>query len=173
LSERTLSADEVRQLYDKHGRALLAYACAFVMDVAGAEDILHHVFLRLLQKPPAVPDMPLAYLYRAVRNAALNVRRDGQRAITHDFATSDLGVLFEHHGGNREAALALQGALFTLSEEQREVVVLRIWSGMTLEEVAALTGVPVNTAASRHRYALEKLREQLKPYEGKNSKVRQ
>jgi len=169
LPERTLSADEVRQLYDQHGRALLAYACAFVMDVAAAEDVLHQVFLRLLQRPTVVPDVPLAYLYRAVRNAALNARRDGQREIAHDFAAGDRGILFEHQGGNLEAALALQGALFKLSREQREVVVLRIWSGRTLEEIAGLTTVPLNTVASRYRYALEKLREQLEPYERKRS----
>jgi RNA polymerase sigma-70 factor (ECF subfamily) len=165
LPERTLSADDVRHLYDRHGPALLAYACSFVVDVAAGEDVLHQVFLRLLQKNTPVPDVPLAYLYRSVRNAALNARRDGQRELAHDFAASEHGVLFEHRdGGNREAALALQSALFALPEEQREVVVLRIWSGMTFDEVAALTGVPLNTAASRYRYALETLREQLKPY---------
>jgi RNA polymerase sigma-70 factor, ECF subfamily len=58
----------------------------------------------------------------------------------------------------------LQAALLELPEEQREVVVLRIWSGMTLAEVADLSGVSLNTAASRYRYALEKLRERLKPH---------
>ena len=42
---------------------------------------------------------------------------------------------------------------------------MRIWSGMTLEEVAEATGVSVNTAASRYRYAIAKLRERLRPHE--------
>jgi RNA polymerase sigma-70 factor (ECF subfamily) len=71
-----------------------------------------------------------------------------------------------HRGGDREAALSLQAALLELPEEQREAVMMRIWSGMTLEEIAVATGVSLNTAASRYRYALEKLRERLKP-EGK------
>ena len=62
-----------------------------------------------------------------------------------------------------EAALALQTALAALPEEQREVVVMRIWSGMTLEEISTATDAPLNTVASRYRYALEKLRERLKP----------
>jgi RNA polymerase sigma-70 factor, ECF subfamily len=73
--------------------------------------------------------------------------------------------LFENRHGNREAALALQSALLELPEEQREVVVLRVWSGLTLEETASLTEVSLNTAASRYRYALNKLRERLKPYQ--------
>lgn len=58
----------------------------------------------------------------------------------------------------------LQKALGELPEEQREVVVMRIWSGMTLEEIAAAAGAPLNTIASRYRYALGKLREKLQPY---------
>ncbi len=73
-------------------------------------------------------------------------------------------VWLEHRSGNREASLSLQAALSDLPEEQREVVLMRIWSGMTLEEVATATGVPLNTVASRYRYALEKLRERLKPH---------
>jgi RNA polymerase sigma-70 factor (ECF subfamily) len=70
-----------------------------------------------------------------------------------------------HRAGDRDAALALQEAMRALPEEQMEIVVMRIWGGMTLEEAAETIGVPLNTAASRYRYALAKLREQLKPHE--------
>ena len=95
-----------------------------------------------------------------MRNAALNTRRNGQRDTPLD---PQLGV-FKHRGGNIEAALTLEKALEELPEEQREVVVMRIWSGLTLEEAAAATGAPLNTVASRYRYALDKLREKLRPY---------
>jgi RNA polymerase sigma-70 factor, ECF subfamily len=72
---------------------------------------------------------------------------------------------FVHRGGDREAALALQAALAQLPEEQREVVIMRVWSGMTLEEIAQSAGIPLNTVASRYRYALEKLRKLMKPYQ--------
>jgi RNA polymerase sigma-70 factor (ECF subfamily) len=159
LLERVLSAEDVRVLYDKHGPALVAYACSFVTDAAAAEDVVHQVFLRLLSAPVQTPDVPVAYVYRAVRNAALNARRNGQRDAPLDSNSS----VFERRDGNREAALALQRALAELPEEQREAVVMRVWSGMTLEEVAAATGTPLNTVASRYRYALEKLRERLRP----------
>lgn len=160
MPERTLSADEVKQLYDRHGPALLAYVCSFVSDTAAGEDVVHQVFLRLLQRDTVVPDVPAAYLYRAVRNAALNARRDGHR----DVPLETQSIWLEHRDGNREASLALQAALHELPEEQREVVVMRIWSGMTLEEVSAATGASLNTVASRYRYALGKLRVRLKPY---------
>ena len=160
LAGQTLSAEDVRRYYDQHGPALVAYACTFVADGAAAEDAVHQVFLKLLRGNTRTPDAPLAYLYRAVRNAALNARRNGQRDVPLE--TQDL--CFVHRGGNREAALALQAALTEIPEEQRKVVIMRIWSGMTLEEIAATTGSPLSTVASRYRYALGKLREQLKPY---------
>ena len=69
----------MRRLYDRHGAPLVAYARGFVPDAAAAEDVVHHVFLRLLTAQLTKPDAPVAYVYRAVRNAALNARRSGSR----------------------------------------------------------------------------------------------
>ena len=78
MPDRTISADRVRQLYDRHAAALLAYACSFVSDPAMAEDVVQQVFVKLLQGSISMPEAPAAYLYRAVRNAALNTRRNGR-----------------------------------------------------------------------------------------------
>ena len=147
-------------MYGQHGPALLAYARSFVANAAIAEDVLQQVFVKLLQGRISMPDAPLGYLYRAVRNAALNTRRNGRR----DARLDSESAWFAHRGGDREAVLALQAALLELPEEQREVVMMRVWSGMTLEEIARTTDVSLNTVASRYRYALGKLRERLKPY---------
>ena len=156
-----LSPAEIASLYERHGAALTVYACSFVNDFASAEDVVHQLFLNLLRKEIPMPDMPIAYLYRAVRNSALNAGRTGRReTILED--TLELTV-FQHK--DHEAALTLQSTLAELPDEQREAVIMRIWSGLTLEEVAMATSVPLNTAASRYRYALEKLRERLQPYQ--------
>jgi RNA polymerase sigma-70 factor (ECF subfamily) len=55
--------------------------------------------------------------------------------------------------------LALQSALRMLPQEQREIVVLHIWGELTFEDAAAIVGISPNTAASRYRYGLGKLRE--------------
>jgi RNA polymerase sigma-70 factor, ECF subfamily len=159
LAERKLTAEEVKLLYHRHGAVLLAYACSFVVDRAIAEDVVHQVFVKLLQGETRAPDAPLGYLYRAVRNAALNVRRNVKREVQLHAESA----WFAHRGGDQEAAMALQAALLELPEEQREVVMMRVWSGMTLEEIASTSGVSLNTVASRYRYALEKLRERLRP----------
>ena len=158
MPDQKLSADEIKQLYNWHGAALLLYARGFVPDASAAEDLVHGVFLNLLRTRPKVREAPAAYLYRAVKNAALNAQRNRAR----EAPMPDREIWFTHRGGDHEATLALQAALAELPQEQREAVVMRIWSGMTLEEVAQATDVPLNTAASRYRYALEKLRERLK-----------
>jgi RNA polymerase sigma-70 factor (ECF subfamily) len=62
-----------------------------------------------------------------------------------------------------EVSLAIQSAVRTLPQEQREIIVLRVWGSMTFEQAAQTLEISVNTAASRYRYGLEKLREKLKP----------
>ena len=157
LAEMKWNAADLQRLYRHHGAALVAYARSFLPDAAAAEDAVHSVFLRLLRGDVAAPESELGYLYRAVKNAALNAKRNVSRETQIDSGER----WFVHRNGNVEAELALQEALAELPEEQREVVMMRIWSGMTLEEIGAATGVTVNTAASRYRYALEKLRERL------------
>jgi RNA polymerase sigma-70 factor (ECF subfamily) len=150
----TRDRNEVRQLYEQHGRALLAYACAFLHDPVEAEDVLHQVFLQLLRDGATQISSP-GYLFRAVRNRVLNQIRDRSREVALDSEAPWL----ESPSGSTETALALQSALRTLPEEQREVIVLRMWGQMTFEEVAGVVGISANTAASRYRYGLAKLNE--------------
>ena len=149
----------MKSLYEKHGSVLAAYACSCGLDSATAEDVVQQVFLKMLRVQPAKPEVPLAYLYRATRNACLNVRRDRMRET--DLPEGESWLL--HSSGNREQVLTLQTALRELPEDQRETIFLHIWSGMTLLEIADATETPLNTVASRYRYALEKLRRCLGP----------
>lgn len=55
----------------------------------------------------------------------------------------------------------IREALTDLPPEQREVVVLKVWQGRTFDEIGRLLGISPNTASSRYRYALEKLRAAL------------
>ena len=144
-------------MYERHGAALAAYACSFGLDHASAEDVVHQLFLKMLGGKSFTPRTPLAYLYRATRNASLNLRRDRQRET--DLQVQNRGS--SNPGAATKKTLNLQQALRELPEEQRETVFLKVWSGMTLLEIAEVTDTPLNTVASRYRYALEKLRERL------------
>ena len=147
--------DDARELYERHGRALLAYACALLRDPSAAEDVLHQVFLNVLRGKAAIDGEPARYLFRAIRNTALNHIRGQSREVE----LAGAGVWLESPDGSTETSLALQSALGTLPAEQREVVVLKIWGQLTFEEAADVVGVSPNTAASRYRYGLDRLRQ--------------
>jgi RNA polymerase sigma-70 factor (ECF subfamily) len=112
------------------------------------------VFLQLLRDGRTQISSP-GYLFRAVRNRVLNQIRDRSREVALDGEAQWL----ESPSGSTETAIALQSALRTLPQEQREVIVLRVWGQMTFEEIAGVAGISPNTAASRYRYGLAKLNE--------------
>jgi RNA polymerase sigma-70 factor (ECF subfamily) len=154
-----LGREQIRSLYEQHGPALLAYAISLLRDRSASEDVLHHVFMKLLKGGVRIDGSPLHYLYRAIRNTAFNHRRDHAREIE----LPSNGHWLESPPGMEDIGIALETAMRDLPEEQREVVMLRVWGQMTLEEAAATLDISINTAASRYRYALAKLKAQLRP----------
>lgn len=159
MGTEKLGHEQVQTLYEQHGRVLLAYAVSLLQDRSASEDVLQQVFVKLLQGRAAINGSPLHYLYRAVRNTALNHRRDHSRETE---LTSN-GHWLVSPPGKEDTGIALQAALSELPEEQREIVVLRVWGQMTLEEAALALDVSINTAASRYRYALAKLKVRFQP----------
>jgi RNA polymerase sigma-70 factor (ECF subfamily) len=153
-----MNDEDVRRLYEEHAPDLLGYACALLGVRASAEDVLHAVFLRLINESKPLAN-PVPYIFRAVRNAALNVRRQEARLTPLE----NEPAWFESANGISESAVAVQEALIALPDLQREVVVLHIWCGMTFAEIADLAQIPPDTAASRYKYALSKLGELLGP----------
>jgi RNA polymerase sigma-70 factor (ECF subfamily) len=155
MSKGKLDRDDVRKLYEQHSRGLLAYACSILSTFASAEDVLHQVFERLLKGDIEITGSPIPYLYRAVRNASLNAIRNRTRETELD------ADWLESPPGMEQTAVLLESALRELPEEQREIIVLHIWGRMSFDEMAAALGISQNTAASRYRYGLAKLREQF------------
>jgi RNA polymerase sigma-70 factor (ECF subfamily) len=152
--------DDIERLYRALGPGLLAYGRCILGSRPAAEDALHQVFLKLVSGAVPMPQDPRPYLYRALRNVALNLRRGEIRASERRSA----GPLFEAPPELHEGRIVLEAALGELPEEQRQVVLLRVWGEMTIEEAAEVLCVSPNTVASRYRYALAKLREQLHPF---------
>jgi len=152
----SVSHEAVEGLYRQLGPALLAYARSLVRDRGEAEDVLQQVFLKLMTAPAeAWPREPRPYLFRAVRNACLNRRRSTLRETVR----LETAPMFHAPNGHETLAADLGAALQELPDEQREVVMLRVWGEMTTEATAEVLGVPANTVASRYRYALAKLRQ--------------
>jgi RNA polymerase sigma-70 factor, ECF subfamily len=144
-------------LYDRYGAALYRYAVMVLADPAAAADVVQTVFVALVRRR-RVPDSEERYLRRAVRNECFTALRRRRR----DVLASATPLLEAVATGDRlDERLVLEQALRELPAEQREVVHLKVFEGMTLQEIANVTEESINTIASRYRYALEKLRAQL------------
>jgi RNA polymerase sigma-70 factor, ECF subfamily len=155
---------EVEQLYRQHGPALLLFATAMTRERSQAQDVLHQVFLKLLEdsRLRQAADVK-AYLFACVRNAALN----NARARGRNVALPEEGLAwFDPPLRDYAEEENLRRALMELPDEQRQVTVLHIWGELTFAQIAGLLDISANTAASRYRYALVRLRESMCAKEG-------
>ena len=156
-------------LYDRLAPRLFATARTMLASTAEAEDVVHDLFVELAKirhRLPGITDLD-SYLFTMLRHAVgrrLRRRSLGRRTLDRlgqeraeadGFATQPAGMPDE----------ALAGAVAALPATQREVLALKIDGGLTFAEIAAVIGTSANTAASRYRYALEKLRSALTPDE--------
>jgi RNA polymerase sigma-70 factor (ECF subfamily) len=146
--------DQLAALYRRHAGPLVFYAQSLSRDRALAEDVVQEAFLRMLDRDPARIESVKAFLYATVRHLVIDERRrDAARAQQPPALASRPSCT-----PVCEATLeSISSALGGLPPEQREVVVLKTYAGMTLAEAARLTGVSEATATSRYRYAIEKL----------------
>ncbi len=143
--------DAFAALYDRFGRSLFRVAWTLLRSRADAEDAVQDVFLGLVRSRPALGRIEnlRAYLFGALRHAAARraARREAARPLPDEPRPLD-----------PELSDWLDRALAELPAEQREVLTLKIDGELTFEEVGAVLGVSPSTAASRYRYAVEKLR---------------
>jgi len=152
------------QLYDLTAPRVVRYALLLTRNREDAEDALQAAMVRVALNPRALADArrPWAYLLKIVRNEALNIsrrRRPAPLSSTRAEATTDEVPLLEAADVRRYVRRALR----KLPPPQSEVVVLKIWEGMTFAEIGEVLGQSPNTAASRYRYALSKLTRHLQP----------
>jgi RNA polymerase sigma-70 factor (ECF subfamily) len=147
---------------DQHGAALVLLARQWLPSRADAEDVVQEAFVRFWRSRQQAAD-PAAYLYACVKNCALEWQRDRSRRSRREEAAArpEAERWFAGSLEQDERRAAIAAALRTLPETQREVLVLKIWGGLSFPQVARALCVSANTAASRYRYALAKLREQL------------
>src|SRR5262249_3190902 len=153
---RAQNRDEVEAWYHQHGAALLLFGIALTGDRGRAQDALHEIFLRLLghRELGHIADVR-TYLFAALRNTIINdAKRRGRDVPLEPTAES----WFESPNDYVEE-IRIRRALTELPADQREVIVLHVWGGLTFSQAAEVLGINANTAAARYRYALVKLRD--------------
>jgi RNA polymerase sigma-70 factor (ECF subfamily) len=159
---------DIERLYDEHAQALFAFLLNFTRHEADTRDLLQELFIKLAKRPELLDGVrdERAFLLRLAHNLAIDlIRRRGTREKNYEQLAGEPLAVFAPTDAPDEGAFreALAAALGELPAEQREVVHLKLWEGLTFEQIAELLGIPLNTAASRYRYGLDKLRARLRP----------
>jgi len=150
---------EIEWLYREHGPALVLFASAIAGESSRAQDVVQQVFLKLIRDGSlkGVTEKR-AYVFACVRNTMLNEVKGRWRGVSLDPETA----WFDPPMRDYAAESNLRQSLIALPEDQRQVVVLHVWGELTFSEIADVLNVSPNTAASRYRYALAKLRDSMR-----------
>jgi RNA polymerase sigma-70 factor (ECF subfamily) len=168
-------------LLGRHRKAVYNFILRYVGDKETAEDLLQETFMRVIKGADAYKRQAkfTTWLYTIARNLCVDQtrRRKHRKHASLDApmaAEDDSGTLLDvipssemasdRKSVNKQLYQRLQGAIGALSEEQREVFLMREFLDMPFKQIADVVGVPENTVKSRMRYALEKLRLDLDEY---------
>ena len=161
---------ELGRLYDEHTQALFAFLLNFTRDEQDTRDVLQEMFVKLARQPDLLRSVreERAFLLRLAHNAAIDLmRRHATRDKHHEAFGADAEALspFAPTDDPDEAMFRAEliAALGELPPEQRAVIHLKLWEELTFEQIADALAIPLNTAASRYRYGLDKLRDRLRP----------
>lgn len=169
--------DEIRELirnddpyaltliYDSLGQKLFGYAIGIVNSRPDAEDIVQDLFIKIVEQRNKIARAKniSAYIFRMASNLAMDCLRKRQKEKKMLFEGDFLLVKAESVNRKEyEKDLSrLQLAVAGLPSEQKDAVFMHYFQDMTLDEIADLLGVSINTVASRCRYGLEKLKKEL------------
>lgn len=150
----------VELMWDRYAGDLFAYLQAVLCSRHDAEDVLQTVFLRIVRKRHRLAGARRldAYVYKIARNEAYSFI--GRRKKDRKIKALDESWLIVPDGHKELDDLAeqFQVTLALLPQQQREVIVMKIYRQKTFLEISWLLGLSQNTVASRYRYGMEKLR---------------
>lgn len=170
-------------LLTKHRKPVFNFILRFVGEKAQAEDLLQETFLRVIKGADAYQKQAkfTTWLYTIARNLCVDASRRGKHRKAYSLdvpmnqdAGADgatlLDVVADKSPGTDRKVISkelhgrLHAAIGKLSEDQREVFLMREFLDMPFRDIAEVVGCPENTVKSRMRYALEKLRGELEEY---------
>lgn len=146
------------RLLDEHGAALELFASQWT---EMPEDCVQEAFLQLVRQSKT-PDLVVPWLFRVVRNRAISLRRSSQRRQRHESAAAiERSSWFQPKTRSLIDDAKLTKTLRSLSDEYREVIVAKIWGGLSFEQIAEVVGTSRSSAHRRYNAGLRILRERL------------
>ena len=158
---------ELARIYDTYSQRLYAYLLTLAQDRADARDLLQDLFVKIARTKGCLDGVrdEKAFLFRIAHNLSVDFIRRSQSRRRRQQVCAELqpSQFTPEDPDATEFAESVSRALAELPTEQRAAVHLKLWSGLTFEEMARALDIPPNTAASRYRYGIDTLREALRP----------
>ena len=149
-----MTPPQLTEWIDAHAAALTLFARQHCGD---PEAVVQEAFCKLVRANPSTID-PVAWLYRVVRNGAIDAGKAERRRKKRESRRAKPEAWFDGDTAEAdEAVLALQ----LLPADQREVIVLRIWSGLKLEQISTACDCSVSSVHRRYEAGLQTLREKM------------
>lgn len=149
-------------LYERHSGVLLGLALRIVRERREAEDLLHDV---LLEAWRAAKDFDpnrgrvRTWLAIRMRSRALDLQKSAR--VSRNAGDAGLDVIVDEREGSSPDHARVRAALAQLTAEQRQVVELAYFGGITCSEIAARIAIPVGTVKSRLAAGLRQLRDTM------------
>jgi RNA polymerase sigma-70 factor (ECF subfamily) len=162
LMERVRARDALafEALYDAHHRLVYGIALRVLADTRKAEDVTQGVFLKIWSQPEAFRQGNFAgWIARVTRNSAIDVlRRDSNVQEEEMTSTIPAADALEDDVVRTLEGNDVRRAIAAIPQEQRELIELGFFGGLTHEQIARRTGVPLGTVKTRIRSGLQRLR---------------
>ncbi|PWU14588.1 MAG: RNA polymerase sigma factor [Verrucomicrobia bacterium] len=149
------------QWVSEHGSRFLLYARQQARTEADAQDLVQEAIVESWHRQSEPQPPPLALVFATIRRRAVDLARSSRRRANREANTASETELcwFDPSAEDRERARLIDQAMRALPGIYRETVTLKIWGGLTFEEIAQTLQIPANTAASRYRYGIAELRK--------------
>jgi RNA polymerase sigma-70 factor (ECF subfamily) len=163
-----MQREELERIYDEHAACAAALFRRFVHCEADVRDLLQDWLVKIAKGVDSVAEIAneRSYLLRIAYRVAVDGKRSSgawQRQKDRASEESPREFLPEIDPDREMMRCSLETSLATLPVEQRLVVQLKLWDGLTFSEIGEVLDISSNTASSRYRYGLSKLRETLRP----------
>jgi RNA polymerase sigma-70 factor (ECF subfamily) len=150
------------ELYDSCADRLHHYVAGRLGSRDAASDVVQSTFLRAVKSRRRFRSVesPVAYMFQIARNEAARAAKQS-RKVGQSLSAVELIAAAGNASGQSDDAEVAAAALARLEAEDRELVELKIFGGLTFREIADVAGLPQGTVATRYRRALESLRPWL------------
>lgn len=160
-----MDTQALEQLYLEHKQGLFSVAVNITRRADLAEDAIHTAFARICNRMDDLDGDLTAYVYTAVRNAAIDIHRMKKHAlpIEESIYVPDREKQDRPDqiiAGNEHQTI-LRELVEELPEDQREIIIMKHYTGLTFRQIAQALDQPLATVASRYRRTLDKLKSKL------------